>query len=146
MSIKCPQCRHDNPDDSIFCEDCGFKLQVAAAPAPPVAPPVPPPAAVPRVLYKLSFKGNVFEVSETARTFGRQDFIRHIPDTEYKFISRKHFTITKENGKFYVRDEGTANGTKLNGAEISGAGKKELKDGDKITVADTVELQFNIER
>jgi pSer/pThr/pTyr-binding forkhead associated (FHA) protein len=142
MGIKCLQCRHDNPYDSSFCEECGAKLQVAAPPALPVAPPAAPPA--PKVLYKLSFKGNTFEASGSSRTFGRPDFVRALPENEYKFVSREHFTISKEGDKFYIQDKGSANGTKLNGVEIKGAGKKEMKDGDKILVADTVELQFNI--
>jgi pSer/pThr/pTyr-binding forkhead associated (FHA) protein len=85
-------------------------------------------------------------VSETTRTFGRQDFTKYIPESDYKYISRRHFTILKENDKFFIQDEGSSNGTKLNGVEIKGAGRKELKDNDKIVVADTVELQFNLKK
>jgi len=92
----------------------------------------------------LSFKDNTFEVSDSSRTFGRPDFVRFLPEKEYKFVSREHFTISKDGDKFYIRDNGSANGTKLNGVDIKGSGKKELKDGSKILVADTEELQFNI--
>ncbi len=27
MSVKCPKCQHENPDDSIYCGKCGAKLQ-----------------------------------------------------------------------------------------------------------------------
>jgi pSer/pThr/pTyr-binding forkhead associated (FHA) protein len=97
------------------------------------------------VLYTLNFKDNTIEVSEDIRTFGRQDFVKHIPEDEYKFVSRKHFTITMDDDKFYIKDEGTANGTKLNGTEIKGEGKRTLKDGSKITLGDTVDLKFNVE-
>lgn len=129
MTIKCKQCGNDNPDDSNFCEWCGAKLLVPA---------------VSQVLYRLRFKGNVIEVSESSRTFGRQDFVNYLPESEYKFISRKHFTITKEGDRFYIQDENSANGTQLNGEEIKGRGKRELRNGDRIRVADTVELEFSI--
>jgi pSer/pThr/pTyr-binding forkhead associated (FHA) protein len=152
MSIKCPQCGNDNPPDSLFCENCGFKLPAAPAPVTPPPPPVAPPPtptptpAPPSVMYSLNFKTGAFDVSETTRSFGRQDFAKHIPESDHKYISRKHFTIFKEDDKFFIQDEGSSNGTKLNDEEIKGAGKKELKDNDKILVADTVELQFNVKK
>jgi len=150
MSIKCPHCNHDNPPDSLFCEECGFKLPQVAAPAAVHTPSAP--SVSPSILYTLTIRNNVIEVSEPIKTFGRQDFMNYIPESEYKYISRKQFTIFKENEKFFIQDGGeedgkwkySTNGTKLNGLEIKGAGKKELKDNDKILVADTIELVFNI--
>ncbi|MGD8540318.1 MAG: zinc-ribbon domain-containing protein, partial [Candidatus Aminicenantes bacterium] len=26
MSLKCPKCHHGNPDDTLFCGKCGFRL------------------------------------------------------------------------------------------------------------------------
>jgi len=26
MTIKCPKCQHENPDDTTFCGKCGAKL------------------------------------------------------------------------------------------------------------------------
>jgi hypothetical protein len=144
MSIECPVCGHKNPADSLYCEECGFKLPMAPQLVTPPSPPPPPPPSV--VAYVLRFKGGTFEVSDATRTFGRKDFAPYLSEDECKFISRKHFTITKEGDKFYIQDEGSTNGTKLNGVEIKGAGRKELKDGDKILVAETVELQFTIKK
>lgn len=54
MTITCPQCKYQNPDDAEFCENCGAQLPVAvptgAAPAsfssgPLSAPAAPPPAS-----------------------------------------------------------------------------------------------------
>lgn len=30
MTITCPQCKHQNPDDAEFCENCGAQLPVSA--------------------------------------------------------------------------------------------------------------------
>ncbi|MEM2618571.1 MAG: FHA domain-containing protein [Candidatus Hadarchaeales archaeon] len=87
-------------------------------------------------------KGNLIPVAEAVKTFGRADFISYVTENESKFISRKHFTISREADGFYIVDENSANGTKLNGVEIKGQGKKPLKNGDKILVADTLELVF----
>lgn len=42
MTITCPQCKHQNPDDAEFCENCGAQLPVPApvgtAPNPAVYP------------------------------------------------------------------------------------------------------------
>ena len=144
MSLKCPQCGHENLPDSVWCDNCGSKLQ--APPPPQVSPPPPPPPPPPPVTYSLSFGGGVLEISDVTRTFGRQDFARNLPEEEYKYISRNHFTIAREDDRFYVQDDGSMNGTKLNGVEIKGAGKKELKDNDKILVADVVELGFAVKK
>ena len=52
-----------------------------------------------------------------------------IPD-EVKLLSRRHFVIEKDEGSFYVSDQETANGTKVNGIEINSRCK--LKNGDVI--------------
>lgn len=150
MSIKCSQCAHDNPPDSAFCEECGFKLPTTQPIAVPPSPLPPKPVG----LCTLTFKSGVLEVSEPIKTFGRQDFAKHMLESEYKFISRKQFTIFNESGKFLIQDGGeeqgkwkeSSNSTRLNGEDLRGAGKKELKENDKISVADTIELQFNIRK
>ena len=50
-------------------------------------------------------------------------------------ISRTHARITFRAGKAYLEDLKATNGTYLNGTPVSGAAQ-ELKDGDKITLAD----------
>ena len=27
--MQCPECRHENPDDAKFCNECGHKLELA---------------------------------------------------------------------------------------------------------------------
>jgi pSer/pThr/pTyr-binding forkhead associated (FHA) protein len=41
-----------------------------------------------------------------------------------------------------VEDLNSANGTKTNGSDIRGKSRQELKDGDRIEVADVVALTF----
>jgi len=160
--IKCKECGHENPPNSNWCEECG--AQIAPAPTPPPPPPeqrpdvTPPPPETPapsaRIAYVLTFKNGSFDVSDQIRVFGREDFLNYLSDSEYQYISKRHFTISTENGRFFIQDgceeggswKNSTNGTKLNGEPIRSAERKELKDNDKIQVADTVELQFNIKQ
>lgn len=52
-------------------------------------------------------------------------------------ISRKHCRITNMNGAFYISDEGSANGTYVNGSRISPGQKSPIKKGDIIRLADS---------
>jgi len=70
-------------------------------------------------------------------------------DIDPQVVSRQHFTIFHENGRYYIEDGKTSlqekpstNKTYLNGFEITGKGKKKLKLGDFINIAKTIELRF----
>ena len=147
MVSKCPKCTHDNPDDASFCEECGFKLSYTAAVAETPSKPIPEPQ---KSKYSLIFEKGVIE-AEDSRDFSRTDFSQYYELETLQYITRKkegrtHFKITNENDKFYIQDDGSSNGTLLNGVEIRGSGKKEIKDNDKILVGTVIELQFKIRK
>lgn len=50
------------------------------------------------------------------------------------YISRKHCRITKRDGKFYIEDLNSTNGTFLDGEQIRG--RTELKKGMQLVLAD----------
>ncbi|HXI12723.1 MAG TPA: SpoIIE family protein phosphatase [Thermoanaerobaculia bacterium] len=56
-----------------------------------------------------------------------------IPITD-RFLSRRHAEIVSENGGWILRDNGSSNGTYLNGARVEAPVKLEL--GDQITLGD----------
>jgi hypothetical protein len=78
------------------------------------------------------------------RTIGRGDLARVLELDELGLISRRHFTIRLENERFYIEDLGSANGTKLNGADIKDKGLVSLDDDDVIEPAGIVPLKFYI--
>ncbi len=80
--------------------------------------------------------------SEKEDVFGREDFVGVIPVHDLQFIGRRHFKVLKMDDGLYIEDLDSANGTKLNGEEINGAGRKELKDGDEILVADVLKMRY----
>jgi len=78
------------------------------------------------------------------RTFGRQDFEKLLPGDRVSFISRQHINVWYEDGKYYIEDRGSTNGTRVNGSEIRGNGRQSLVDGDVVELADKLSITFKI--
>jgi hypothetical protein len=83
-------------------------------------------------------------VTETRRPFGRTDFDRMIPPVSANIISRQHFWVKGEFGKYYIEDTGSSNGTRLNGVEIKGRGLQEIRNGDRIDLGGATTVTFRI--
>jgi len=73
---------------------------------------------------------------------GRADLARALGLDELGRISRRHFEIKAEGEQFYIEDLNSANGTKLNGEDISGKGMVSLNSDDVIEPAGTINLKF----
>jgi len=58
-----------------------------------------------------------------------------LPDEE-KVISRYHATIRYENGSYSLRDEGSSNGTYVNGQGLEKNSPRMLQDGDHVSIGD----------
>jgi len=82
------------------------------------------------------------EIREGENTFGRENFRGVVSDEDLQHISRKHFTITRANNMFFIEDAGSLNGTKLNGKEIKGLGRRKLENGDEIFVAKVLKIRY----
>ena len=41
MAIRCTNCGNENPDDYVYCDECGARLPAPAAAQAPVAAPAP---------------------------------------------------------------------------------------------------------
>ena len=52
-------------------------------------------------------------------------------------ISRKHCRITNQTGIYYINDEGSANGTFVNGVRLNPGQKVQINRGDIIRMADS---------
>ena len=52
-------------------------------------------------------------------------------------ISRKHCKIIRVNGKFYISDEGSANGTYVNRVRLAQGQRFQISKGDIIRLADS---------
>ena len=71
--------------------------------------------------------------------FGRDYFKDLGPKAQ--FISQRHFALKYENGRLYIADLGSKNGTYVNGQDIRGKGWVELKRGDVVKILD---LEFEV--
>jgi len=106
-----------------------------------MAPPQPTPAAT-FVVYALAKDGSKSAVTEIIEggpevILGRNDlqkFAWRDPDT----ISRIHVKFKVMGGKVYVRDDGSTNGTYIDGADIRGKGYIELPPGKEVVLVNPV--------
>lgn len=60
----------------------------------------------------------------------------------HRAVSLQHATIRVQGTRYVVRDEGSTNGTKVNGTAVASARPKSLSDGDRITLGG-FEIEFN---
>lgn len=136
--VACPTCGHMNEPDSVFCEQDGTSLQGASAPIQQAVPTVEAALVMP--------DQSEVRLAQTSRVFGRSDFIRHLKPENAKEVSRGHFTITQENGVFFLQDGGadpnspnawkpSVNRTSINGVVLEPGGKRKLSNNDVIDVA-----------
>lgn len=77
-------------------------------------------------------RGRTFEFDAASVTIGRaneNDVVLFDPG-----VSRTHAKIVGRSGRYFVADNGSANGTLVNGAQVPGKSERELKNGDAIGV------------
>jgi hypothetical protein len=84
------------------------------------------------------------KLNGNSRTIGRDDLARALDRDKLILVSRKHFQVRMQDEQFFIEDLGSANGTSLNGADISSSGAVEINNGDVIGLAGTTELKFYI--
>jgi hypothetical protein len=137
--MKCDYCKADNPEREMFCQNCGNPLKRVSGKEREEFP-VDIRLALPNGNEILLSEGG--KESEFERVFGRDDF-KEAAGENHNYISREHFKISKDGKKIFIEDNSSRNGTKLNGEEVRGKGRKELKKGDEIMVADVLKLKFD---
>jgi len=92
----------------------------------------------------ISNKGDIVLTGDS-RSLGRKDFEKFLSADSVAYISRIHFTIWWEGSHYYIEDNSSTNGTKINGSEIKNAGSRQLNNGDIISLAGKLEITFNCE-
>ncbi len=86
--------------------------------------------------------GNEILLAGNARSLGRHELEEFIPREHVPYISRQHINLWYEDGKYYVEDRSSTNGTKINGADIKGTGRHQLAEGDAIELAGKLSITF----
>jgi len=77
-----------------------------------------------------------------SEVIGRAQVARYLGLDKLGAISRQHFRISFEDGRPFIEDMGSANGTKVNGRDIRGEGLVGLHDGDIIEMAGNASLKL----
>ena len=135
----CPQCNQVVLDEENFCNECGSpvtKDQTNANGSNQQSS---------TTNYKASLvlsDQQELEIDEAQRLVGRADLAKYSKLDPTK-ISRGHFTVFEENGKYYIEDGNTnvqnkasEEHTLLNDDDITNKKKVEMSNGDVIKVLD----------
>lgn len=111
-TVACPQCGHVNVTGNLFCGSCGFRLGQAAAPKPAAAPAPAPasgdgPAVVLTALRADGSEAGTYTLPSATMTVGRETGAIFAGDS---YLSPRHATFARKNGKLTVKDEDSLNG------------------------------------
>jgi pSer/pThr/pTyr-binding forkhead associated (FHA) protein len=127
--VKCPACgvEFEYDPQNPYCPNCG------AVVSPPSQQSKQQQTPQRYVIYAVRQDGSRERVAEVVEggpevVLGRYELYSYAlrdPDT----ISRVHVRFVVKGGKLYVRDDGSINGTYVDGQDIRGKGEVELPPG-----------------
>lgn len=92
----------------------------------------------------LTTNGEYIPISGKKGTLGRDDFLSVVTPSKADLISRQHLRITCKNNEYYIEDNNSKNGTRLNGGVITGKGSHLLRDNDMIDLGGVLTLTFQV--
>jgi hypothetical protein len=141
--VYCPECGFQNPEAANYCARCGALL-VKDGPSDTTMTFTPEEAEleIAEQLEELGVERPALVVrsggGRTGETFhpdGERTTIGRSPDCgvflDDVTVSRRHAVLIAREGRYYVEDQGSLNGTFLNRRRIESA---ELSDGDELQI------------
>ncbi len=153
MTIRCSQ-GHENPDGSMFCDECGEALSpqaagtpvaVGSAPAPAASMPgasgMSAPAAITVPKLVVDADNTSFDLSGKSEwMIGREDPVSSIfPDIdltphggEEGGVSRLHAKLYVQGNQYLIEDQNSTNFTFVNRQKLAPKTPTPIKDGDEI--------------
>jgi pSer/pThr/pTyr-binding forkhead associated (FHA) protein len=156
MSIHC-SLGHENPDGSVFCDECGERLTPASASTPgAVAAPPDPPSVIPTaqplaapVAPRLVIEADntSFDLAGKSEiVIGREDSVSNIyPDIdltphggEEGGVSRLHAKIYLQGNQYLVEDQNSTNYTFVNRQKLAAKTPTPINDGDELRLGRVV--------
>ena len=95
--------------------------------------------------YLKDNTGAIFEISGNVFTIGRsgKSGVKIDLDLASKTVSHLHATIYNENGRYFICDNGSSNGTFLNNKHLTPNEKNELLHGARIRISN-IDFMFEI--
>ncbi|WP_448592254.1 FHA domain-containing protein [Thermoflexus hugenholtzii] len=152
--IECPLCGRKYPVGALFCPECGvYLLTGGPLRTEPLPEGVPAPIetasgraveapTVPQslVLQVLTSGRRIVIRPDQEVLLGRLDVGRGIfPQVDLTSdggleggVSRRHARVFYQDGRFYIEDLGSTNGTYLNGTRLAPYSPQVLGEGDEI--------------
>jgi len=127
----CPFC--GQPIDAVT-GTCACSVTPAAATAAPTATAPTAVATAPRLVgARGAYGGTIFEVTGSEASIGREvgNTIQLDRDNT---VSRRHARLLRQGDSWVIRDEGSSNGTWVNGVRIT---EQPLRPGDEIQIGAT---------
>lgn len=159
MTVRCSQ-GHDNPDGSLFCDECGERLDpqsvdssvASVASAAPSATAVSAPPAAPATAPKLVVEadGQTFDLAGKSEILiGREDPVSNIyPDVdltphggEEGGVSRLHAKIFLQGTQYMIEDQNSTNFTFVNKQKLAPKTPTPINNGDEVRLGRVV-LKF----
>jgi hypothetical protein len=133
-----PKAAHAAPVDPTVCPFCGGKKDPSTgACACSVGGGAQPAASASQgarlVATQGAYMGNIYPLASDSATIGREE-TNDLAFPQDIAISRRHARLTSNGGEWTVRDEGSSNGTFVNGIKIT---EQTLRPGDEIQVGST---------
>lgn len=141
VTVLCFRCQVQNPSDRLFCTSCGYDLADRKAVADRVMGPNGRPILARFLLQNGHMAGRSFRFHQDMTTIGRTNGNDLIING--KTVSRKHARLWFDNGRWYLADIQSANGTFINNTRLQPNQPAVLNDGDVINFGDEIVL-FNI--
>ena len=141
--VYCPECGFQNPEAANYCAKCGALLvRDSGAETTMTYTPDEGDDDPADILEDLGVKGPALVVrsgggraGETFHPEGERTTIGRSPDCEIFLddvtVSRNHAVLVERDGKFFVEDEGSLNGTFVNRRRIDNA---PLENGDELQI------------
>jgi hypothetical protein len=155
---KCPSYNAEYRFDENFCGVCGSKLALEGQQQEQQKQQQEQekPGDLQKRGFLLMPDNSQIEITTTQTPIGRIHLSKYISEGNMNYVSREHVTVFKDGEKYFVEDGKTTVQEKpsrnktwlLSGdhqkEEITEKGKRELKDGDQINIADSVTLSFTL--
>jgi len=167
---KCTNYNAEYRPDENFCGLCGSELALEGPPPPQQQQgekekeeqqqqqqqQKTPDLQMKRGFLVMPDNRSQIEITPSQTPIGRIHLTKYSSEGNLNHISREHITVFKEGEKYFVQDGKTIvqekpskNKTWLISTgqqkeEITEKGRRELKDGDQISIADVVTLSFTL--
>jgi len=130
----CPGCQHRNELEARFCVRCGRAFAGIRPAVLRVIEPV-------RAAWEMPVRKSPLLLGRSQPSTGhRPDFDMTFYDPE-GYVSRRHAHIIRAQNGYFISDQGSSNGTLVNGRPLTPQRPRLLRNGDKITIGEVV-IQF----